>query len=126
MKKNKWLLWIFVITIVISIILFVNGKGYEGMFNSFKEEPIDTTTIEFVEEPIIDTILIYRVIVGSFKIDENANKFSESVPFSDIIIKNGYFMVSKSYYFNIEDAIIEKDSLGNSAWVLKDFIFIGK
>ena len=89
------------------------------MFDSFKKETPDTIKVEVVEEvsPIVqpkptpDTIYIYRVIVSSFKIDENADRLSESIPLSDIIIKNGYFMVSKSYHFDIEDAIIERDLL---------------
>ena len=133
MRKST--LIIFLVLSIGSLFGFIYFKGYEGMFDSFKKEQPDTTKIEIVEQstliPIIqessiDTIEIYRVIVGSFKVEENANKFSESIPFSDIIMKNGYYMVSKSYYFNIEDAINDFFDCKNGTWILKDFIFLEK
>jgi len=97
--KNKWLSLVFVVTVIISVILFVAGKGYYGMFDSFIKVQPDTTSVEVVEEitPIeeSDTIYIYRVIVGSFKVEKNADRLSESIPFSDIIIKNGYLWFLK-------------------------------
>jgi len=127
MRKST--LIIFLVLSIGSLFGFIYFKGYEGMFDSFKKEQIDTTKLEVVEipiEPTSDTIYIYRVIVGSFKIEENANNFSESIPFSDIIMKNGYYMVSQSYHFDIEDATIERDTLKKGTWVLKDFIILDK
>lgn len=133
-KRSKWLLLVFVITVVVSVFVFIKYKGYEGMFDSFKKYKSDTTIVETIKEstpikiePTIDTIYIYRVIVGSFTNKENAKLLSESIPFSDIIeTEDGKYRVSNSYYFNIEDARKERDELGEDVWVMKDYIFIEK
>jgi ABC-type lipoprotein release transport system permease subunit len=131
MKKNKWLLVVFVITILVSVFAFIYYKGYEGMFDSFNKEQVDDTLVVEKQIPIqtteqtIDTIYIYRVIVGSFKDIENAKELSNTLPFSDILeTEDGWYRVSINTHFNVEDARIERDSLGNDVWVLKDFYFL--
>ena len=136
MKRRTLLLIIFVVTIIVSIFVFIKYEGYVGMFDFLKKEQ-DTTNVEIVEgalpiaeqtlstkEPTQDTVYIYRVIVGSFKDYENAKILSESLPFSDIITNDGWYRVSKNTHFNKEDAQIERDILGEDVWVLTDFIFL--
>lgn len=130
-KRSKWLLVVFVITVVVSVFVFIKYKGYEGMFDSFKKDKSDTTIVETIKEPTpikieptIDTIYIYRVIVGSFKSYKNAKRLSETIPFSDVIeTYDGWYRVSKNYYFNYEDAKNERNSLGSDTWVMIDYIF---
>jgi len=130
MKKS--ILLIFGITIIVSIFVFIKYDGYKGMFDFLKTEQIevDTSKIEFevlpMVEPAPDTVSIYYVIIGSFKNYENAVNYSQNYDFSDIlpITENGFYMVTKDYFFNIEDAIEERNKIGNDSWVLKDkFIF---
>jgi len=129
---KKITLLIFGITIIISIFVFIKYKGYVGMFDFLKKEQIDTTKIELVEQPLpievptMDTVYIYRIIVGSFKSYENAVECLKQYPFSDMleVTEDGYYRVSKSTHFNKEDAQIERDTLGEDVWVLEDFIIL--
>jgi len=130
MKKS--VLLIFLITVIVSVYVFIKYDGYKGMFDFLKKEQTeqieqDTTQIIVKQSPIIeeykiDTVYIYRVIIGSFKTLENAQILSDSIPFSDILkTDDGWYRVSKSYYFDKEDAQTERDSLGEDTWVLKDY-----
>jgi len=132
---RKSILLIFIITIIVSIYVFIKYEGYKGMFDFLKKEQTeqteqieqDTTQTIIEQSPIIeeykiDTVYIYRVIIGSFKTLENAQILSDSIPFSDILkTDDGWYRVSKSYYFDKEDAQTERDSLGEDTWVLKDY-----
>lgn len=105
------------------------------MFDSFKKDKIvsDTTKIKTINQTLpltistIDTICVYRVIVGSFKFYENAVERSKEFIFSDIlpITNNGLYRVSKDYYFNKEEAIKDINNYGNNDyWILEDKLLL--
>ncbi len=135
---KKWLLVVFFLTAIVSIFVFIKYDGYKGMFDFLKkEEPqqienseqpkVEEKQTYNIEEPTIDSIETYCIIVGSFKNKRNAQELYQSIPFSDIIETNdGWYRVSKNYYFNYEDAKKERDSIGSDTWVLKKYIFFEK
>jgi hypothetical protein len=127
---NKRLLFIFSFTVIISLFAFIYFKGYNGMFDSFKKERMnDTVKVEnIIKIKEVDTIKIYRVIVGSFKSYENALKYSERYEYSDIlpITDSGFYRVSKYSYFDLESAKKDKKSLNSKSWILKDDIYFEK
>ena len=131
---NKWLILVFYYIIIISIFIFIEYKGYVGMF-SFKEkeqiEQIDTIKKGIINQETkpmitIDTVSIYRVIVGSFKIYNNAVRCSNLFDYSDIlpITKNGLYRVSKDYYFDLDEALYDINNHKYDSWLLKDNLFI--
>jgi len=129
MKKRKWLLLLFVVTIIVSIFIFIKYEGYNGMFDFLKTDQIevDTTEVQFevlpMTESLPDTVFIYRVIIGSFKDYNNAVECSKEYDFSDIlpITEDGWYRVSKDYYFNKEDADQDRNEMGEDVWVLKKY-----
>jgi len=129
MKKRKWLLLLFIVTIIVSIFIFIKYEGYNGMFDFLKTDQIevDTTEVQFevlpMTESLPDTVFIYRVIIGSFKDYNNAVECSKEYDFSDIlpITEDGWYRVSKDYYFNKEDADQDRNEMGEDVWVLKKY-----
>ena len=138
--KNKWLFGAFILIALISVGAFIYFKGYEGMFNSFKKDKTETVTEDvnketndsisdaFVVIPDViaktDTVDVYHLIVGSFKVPSNAENFAKKFSFSDIIIlENGFHLVSKSYYFTKEEAVAAQTE-GEESWIYKTTMVI--
>ncbi|MFW5847928.1 MAG: SPOR domain-containing protein [bacterium] len=129
---KKILLLIFILITLVSIFVFVQQKGYESIITSFtNEEEVKIDTIKVDSLDVSKKYEIYRVIVGSFQEKENANNFSNSFDFSDILemTTDSFYRVSKDYYFNYDDALNDLKEYkfsGRNAWILKDSIEISK
>jgi hypothetical protein len=105
------------------------------MFDFLKSDKIevDTTNMWFdvlpmnEDESLPDTLYFYYVIVGSFKDYNNAVECSKQYDFSDILpmTDDGWYRVSKDYYFDKEEAILEKNKLGDDVWLLKNKLLLG-
>lgn len=134
--RKRFLLWGFVVTIIVSFVFFIAYNGYFGMFDSFMTEDtveVVKTTSDVVVDPItgsnlvvntdIDTITVYRLIIGSFESLENAELLSKQYPYSDIlpITEDGYYRVSLEYFFTLEDARKAEEKYGNE----KSWIYFG-
>ena len=131
MKKS--ILLIFLITVIISIFIFIKYDGYVGMFDFLKTDTteVDTTKVEFevlpMVEPLPDTVFIYYVIIGSFKDYNNAVERSKEYDFSDIlpITEDGWYRVTRDYFFDKNEADSIKNEMGEDIWVLKDKLSFG-
>ena len=128
MKRRNWLILIFIVTIIVSIFIFIKYEGYNGMFDFLKTDQIEIDTIEVkfevlpMVEPLPDTVFIYYVIIGSFKDYNNAVECSKEYDFSDIlsITEDGWYRVTRDYFFDKNDADSLRNEMGEDIWILKD------
>ena len=115
--------------------------------NIFKDEPIgvgvDSLLYQMEEEPIIDTPIVveepelepipepvieknYKMIVGSFQVEANAEKYAQKLAdqgYQTEIIQasNGYFRVSAKAYPTLKEGLSELETfrydISENAWV---------